>query len=113
MDNRSVQQKAQETQRASAIQQQFWLVHQMNPTSPAYNSAVVFNIKGALDCKRLENCVNTICMTNEILRSIFVMDNEELVRVVLPFKPVIIDSENLEGQKYNHHIAMQKIEQEL
>jgi len=71
---------------ASAVQRQFWLLHQLNPESPAYTVASVFRIRGRLDARRLVECVNSLLRKHAVLRSSFCISGGDLVQVLLPYE---------------------------
>src|SRR5437867_11137139 len=55
----------------SFIQQQLWFLHQLDPSSPAYNIAVALRITGLLDAPALERALNIIMQRQEALRTSF------------------------------------------
>ena len=66
----------------SAFQQQMWFLHQLNPSSPAYNTFRAFYLTGRLDLGVLKNCVKEIIRRHESLRTVVRIENGSPVQVV-------------------------------
>lgn len=97
---------------ASAIQQQFWVLNNLNPDSPAYNVASIFKIQGSLNIDKLEKSINLLVEHYDILRSTFTLENNSLFQVINHFTPVRIIVDNYEGLKDSNVIIKQAIKNE-
>lgn len=69
---------------ASAIQEQFWLLNQIHPESPAYNIPLLFRIKGRLHRDYLEKSINEMIARHEIFRTWFTIENGSLYQKIEP-----------------------------
>lgn len=67
---------------ASIIQKQFWLLHQIQPESSAYNIPSLFCIKGGLNVDAIEKSIRTVVLRHEALRSTFQSEEGTLYQVV-------------------------------
>jgi len=66
----------------SAIQEQFWLLNQLHPESPAYNIPLLFRLRGPLNRACLENSLNDMLGRHQILRTRFAMTEGDLFQHV-------------------------------
>ena len=66
----------------SFAQQRLWFIHQIDPTSPAYNIPTALRLRGALDAAVLETCLGEIVRRHESLRTRFVLDRGTPVQIV-------------------------------
>lgn len=80
---------------ASAIQQQFWLLYQLQPDSPVYNMPSVFHIKGTLDRNRLEECCNSLYRQYDVLRTTYEAGGDTLYQVVHSYTPLRFTEEEI------------------
>src|SRR5262252_7194298 len=55
----------------SFAQQRLWFIHQIDPTSPAYNVPVALRLRGRLDRAVLERCLGEVGRRHESLRTRF------------------------------------------
>ena len=69
---------------ASIIQQQFWLINQLHPDSPAYNIPSLFRLKGLLTRLALEKSINGIIRRHEVFRTTFTTINGEPFQIIAP-----------------------------
>jgi amino acid adenylation domain-containing protein len=69
-------------------QRSLWLVHQLDPLSPAYNLARAFRVRGGLDPARLRHAADSLVSRHRILRSTFRGEGDRVVQVVHPPAPV-------------------------
>ncbi len=67
---------------ASALQEQYWLLDRLNPSSPAYNVVSALTIRGEMDRRLLEDSLNRVVARHEILRTRLREVNGELVQVI-------------------------------
>ncbi|SCX96904.1 non-ribosomal peptide synthetase [Desulfoluna spongiiphila] len=84
---------------ASAIQEQFWLLNQLHPESPAYNIPLLFRIRGSLDRDSLEKSLNDMLGRHQILRTRFAMDRGDLVQRVAPSLTLPLACDVPEGEE--------------
>ncbi len=68
----------------SFAQEQFWLLDQMVPGSPAYNVVDVIDLDGAYHAQALQGALRELVRRHEILRTAFTVEEEGLRQVVLP-----------------------------
>jgi NRPS condensation-like uncharacterized protein len=79
----------------SFAQERIWSITQMNPDNTSFNLSNSMYIFGALDEAVLEKSLNEIVRRQEILRSIFLIENETPLQIALPifsFKLKTIDA---------------------
>ncbi|MDQ2898441.1 MAG: condensation domain-containing protein, partial [Acidobacteriota bacterium] len=69
---------------ASLAQQRFWFLDQIEKGNPAFNIAVRFALKGALDVSILERTFNEIVRRHEILRTTFGMSDGQIAQWIRP-----------------------------
>jgi hypothetical protein len=84
-----------------------WFIHQLDPTTSAYNITKATTLKGRLDKQALEQSINEIIRRHEILRTIFITDNAGPAQVILheltlPLQT--IDLKDLPGKKPGHAV---------
>jgi amino acid adenylation domain-containing protein len=79
----------------SFSQQRLWFLHQLEPSSPAYNLPRVFRLLGSLDVAVLERSLSEVVRRHEALRTTFELVEGEPVQVVNPARPVKIASVDL------------------
>lgn len=66
----------------SFVQQQLWLLDQLDPGTPAYNMPVALRIAGALDVAAFEQAFRQVIARHETLRTNFIVQNGEPVAVI-------------------------------
>jgi len=81
----------------SFVQQQLWLLDQLDPGTPAYNMPVALRIRGNLDVALFERCFNTLIQRHETLRSNFVSQNGTPVVVIQPQRVLSLPVTDLTG----------------
>ncbi|MGI8990877.1 MAG: non-ribosomal peptide synthetase [Bryobacteraceae bacterium] len=69
---------------ASLGQERFWFLDQIEKGNPAFNIAVRFALKGALDVAILERAFNELVSRHEILRTTFGMSDGHLTQWIRP-----------------------------
>ncbi len=72
----------------SYAQQQLWLTDQVQGGSADYNLPAAFALTGALDLASMQSALDLIVERHSVLRTVFRLENEEPVQVVLPPRPV-------------------------
>ena len=68
---------------ATASQQRFWYLHQLNPDSVASNIAVHWELHGDCPAKTIERAFKAIIARHEILRTAFVERDGQLFQQVV------------------------------
>src|SRR5918992_1328169 len=66
----------------SFAQQRLWFLHQMDPSSAAYNMPVAFRLSGPLDVAALGRALGEIVRRHEILRTTFDVLDEQPVQLI-------------------------------
>lgn len=79
----------------SAAQKRIWILYQLDPSSPVFNSRVAVRLRGELDRDALEKALNEIVRRHEALRSVFPESDGEPTQIVLPAAPVSVDFQDL------------------
>ena len=67
---------------ATATQQALWFMHQLAPSSSAYNISVVTHFKGLLNQQALKNAYSLLLQRHEILRTVFVEQKGKAIQQV-------------------------------
>ncbi|MEX2304318.1 MAG: condensation domain-containing protein [Bryobacterales bacterium] len=81
----------------SAAQKRIWILHQLDPASPVFNSRVAVRLGGELDRGALDKALSEVVRRHEALRSVFPESNGELSQVILPATPVDVEFQDLRG----------------
>ncbi len=84
----------------SFAQQRLWLLSKMEGPSPTYNMAIALRIWGLLDVLALEKAINEIIRRHEILRTTFVIMDDQPVQIFAPCLTISlrkIDLQHLQG----------------
>ena len=68
----------------SFAQQRLWFLHQLEPDSPAYNSARAYRVTGPLNVAALAQSLDEIVRRHEILRTTFATIEGRPVQVIAP-----------------------------
>ncbi|HEX3187053.1 MAG TPA: amino acid adenylation domain-containing protein [Pyrinomonadaceae bacterium] len=79
---------AAESYPVSFAQQRLWVLHQLDPASPAYNMPESIRLGGPLDLRALEESLNEIIRRHEVLRTTFRTTDDGPVQVVAPHQKV-------------------------
>ncbi|MFE3384783.1 condensation domain-containing protein [Streptomyces anulatus] len=72
----------------SLAQQSIWLQHQLHPDQPTYNIPVVVRLRGPLRVDTVDQALAMVIERHEVLRSVFMLDDEVLVQVIQPPAPM-------------------------
>ncbi len=81
----------------SFAQQRLWLVHKLEPDSPAYNVPHALRLRGELDPEALRRSLGELVRRHEALRTVFRERDGEPVQVVGPALPVELPLVDLRG----------------
>jgi amino acid adenylation domain-containing protein len=84
----------------SFAQRRLWFLHQLEPTSAAYNMPFVSRLTGRLNPSALEEAFNEIVARHEILRTTFEVLDGEPVQVVVPQRRLALPLIDLSGVTY-------------
>ncbi len=68
----------------SFAQQRFWMLDQLGDALGSYTIPLALRLHGDLDVDALARALNAIVARHESLRTVFVLENEQPVQVVLP-----------------------------
>jgi aspartate racemase len=74
----------------SFAQQRLWFLHQLEPDNTAYNMPAAARLTGNLEREALEQSLTEIIRRHEVLRTVFVMEDDEPVQIISPARPVQI-----------------------
>src|ERR1700742_2381789 len=66
----------------SFAQQRLWFLHQMEPSSVAYNMPLAFRLSGQLDVEALQWSLDEMVRRHEILRTTFDVLDQEPVQLI-------------------------------
>ncbi|MET4389871.1 non-ribosomal peptide synthetase component F/thioesterase domain-containing protein [Bradyrhizobium sp. F1.4.3] len=72
---------------ASVVQERFWLLGKLDPTSPKFHMRATVRVTGALSPALLEQSFQSLIDRHEILRTNFVEQDGRLVQVIAPARP--------------------------
>jgi hypothetical protein len=75
----------------SFAQKRLWYLDRLDPGSSAYNIFGGSSIQGEIDIIRLEKCISEIVRKHESLRTIFRLQNNKPVQMVMPPHPYTIE----------------------
>jgi amino acid adenylation domain-containing protein len=82
--------------RLSIDQERIWLIHQFDPTDPAYNVFFTYRMMGQLNIPALEKSINSIVERHESLRTTFELDGEVPVQIWHPHLEIPLEYVDLE-----------------
>jgi len=68
--------------RATGIQEQFWVLNQIEPENSAYNIASMFKVKGDIDILLLRKAINRIISRHDALRTLFFSEEGNLYQLI-------------------------------
>src|SRR5947207_15613169 len=68
----------------SFAQQRLWLIQQLDPASCLYNVPRAIRINGPLNVSALEQSLNEIVRRHEVLRTTFVIEDDQPVQEIAP-----------------------------
>ena len=79
----------------SFAQERFWMLHQLEPDSPASNLAGVLHLAGTLDRGALERSFTEVIARHEILRTRFAEAHGRVAQIVDPVAPIALPVHDL------------------
>jgi amino acid adenylation domain-containing protein len=68
----------------SEVQRSLWLLHELDPASPAYNLASAFGVRGPLDVEQLRRALGEVVARHRLLRSSFRFEHGAVRQVIEP-----------------------------
>jgi len=94
----------------SFAQQRLLFLDQLEPGSPLYNICAPLRMKGKLDKKALATTLNEIISRHEILRTVFVTENEQPLQIIkesleLEIKTIQLEKATGDSELEKHIIA--------
>jgi amino acid adenylation domain-containing protein len=89
----------------SFAQQQLWLIDQLQGGSPEYNVPAAFELNGALNREAMQSALDLVVERHAVLRTVFRLEQDEPVQIVLPPASVPV--------AYVHLETLDAAEQEL
>ncbi len=81
--------------RASFGQERLWVLHQLQPTSAAYNMVSALRLQGALNVEALEQALAAVIERHDVLRARFVMADGVLVQEAREQADVRLDRQSV------------------
>jgi len=81
----------------SFAQQRLWVLDRLVPGNPFYNLPTAIYLPGEIDDSIFERAVNEMLRRHESLRTLFSMEEEQPVQVVLPELKIKVDVIDLQG----------------
>ncbi|WP_166922948.1 non-ribosomal peptide synthetase [Flavobacterium poyangense] len=88
--------------KTTSSQKRLWSLSKFDEASVAYNVPVVAELKGKLDIDHLKKACAALMERHEILRTAFVLLDDEIVQDVLPFSAEFSELEYLDYSKANN-----------
>ena len=88
---------------ASAIQEQFWLIHSLVPEQSGYNIPLLFSLRGNLDVDLLQKSLVEIVDHHEIFRTVFSSDDGILLQLIRSEVSIPFAHHDLSGQGFTLH----------
>ncbi|MYU11377.1 hypothetical protein GTZ78_11860, partial [Streptomyces sp. SID8361] len=77
------------TEPMAANQLRLWINQEFDPDSNAYNVTRCLRLRGPLDADALVDAVNALVERHEILRTVFLDTEDEVLQRVLPDSPAL------------------------
>lgn len=101
----------------SFTQESLWLLHQLDPESPAYNVSIAIHFEGALNKIVLEKSINETIRRHAALRTTFALRAEQPVQIVAPSLTLTLPTidlcaiSNSEQKAFVEQLAIQEAHQ--
>ncbi len=80
----------------SSAQKRLYILHRLEPESIVYNMPAVFELRGPVDNKRIEDTFKALIRRHESMRTSFHMIKNEPAQRVQPFEEITFEIENLD-----------------
>jgi thioesterase domain-containing protein len=99
----------------SYAQERLWMLDRLQPDSAAYNLAVGFRLRGALDVATLEQSLNEIVRRHEMLRTTFQIVDEQPVQTIMPEATLRLHVQDLRDVPANSRevVAQQRLHEQI
>ncbi len=81
----------------SFAQERLWVLHRLDPESPAYNVPAAIHLRGALDERRLEGSLGEVVRRHEVLRTTFRAGPTGPLQVIAPPAEWVLPRVDLEA----------------
>ena len=81
----------------SFSQQRLWFVDQLEPGTPLYNLPVALRVEGPLQPAVLRRCLGEIVRRHEAVRTVFTLQGDSPVQVIMPPAPFVLPLVDLSG----------------
>ena len=94
----------------SFAQQRLWFLHQLEPSSSAYNIPAALHIDGLLNIEVLTHCINEIIRRHESLRTTFPIVDGGPVQNIAPVLEFELPLVNAEQQAWLEHLIAEESE---
>ena len=94
----------------SSQQKRLYVLYQKNPTLTNYNLPKVHKLKNPIDVVKLENAVNKIIESEEILRTSLHMKNGEFIQRIHEKRPIDVELIKAEGEADLAEVFLQNIQ---
>ena len=78
------------------MQRSLWLLHRIQPRSPAYNLVSAFRVRGELEVARLEGALDRVVERHRLLRSTFREGRGGVLQVVREGAPIAVEVVDVE-----------------
>ncbi len=85
------------------LQRSLWLLHQLEPASPAYNLASAFRVSGSFDVSGFERSLNHVVARHRLLRSTFRAQQDRVLQVMNPHRPLTVETITVESRAPGQH----------
>ncbi len=100
---------------ASAVQEQFWLIHNLNPDRSGYNIPSLFSLVGDVNEEALQKSLEGILDRHEIFRTLFRSENGAVVQDIRPEATLGFVQHDLSGKEVDkdHELVKSLIQAEV
>ncbi|MBB6022771.1 amino acid adenylation domain-containing protein [Paenibacillus sp. JGP012] len=91
----------------SSSQKRLYFLHQLDPSSTAYNMTEVYELSGEINHVRIEASFNELIKRHKSLRTVFLREEEEVIQRIIPFDEITfnVDLIKTANDKYKKTIA--------
>ncbi|HLL45320.1 MAG TPA: condensation domain-containing protein, partial [Longimicrobiaceae bacterium] len=83
----------------SFAQERLWFLDRLEPGSPFYGIPAVLRLEGVLRVEALERALGEIVRRHEALRTVFRVEQDRPVQVILPPAPLVLGVEEFSGRE--------------
>ena len=97
----------------SFSQLQMWVIDRMTAGNPAYNLPVGYRLRGPLNPAALEDSFNEVIRRHEVLRTTFVVENDEPLQYIQPECRIRIDFKELDPDTAESRLQLLAAEEAL